>query len=136
MTVYKNFKPHLFNIQQSFQQRLFIWFNKTKAGVENNIKSLTIESGFYLSEYGWREMFDYYMIFILQVGFTVFFAAAFPLASFLSLFDNIFKIRVNSYRLLTLYRRPKPQHASTMGIWMTVLDTLAVLSVITNSFII
>ncbi|XP_044597839.1 anoctamin-1 isoform X1 [Cotesia glomerata] len=73
---------------------------------------------------------------VLQYGFITIFVAAFPLAPFFALINNIFEMRLDAKKLLTMYRRPVGQRVRDIGIWFRILDSISKLSVITNAFII
>lgn len=62
--------------------------------------------------------------------------AAFPLAPFFALLNNILEMRLDAKKLLTYHRRPVSQRVRDIGIWYRILDSIGKLSVITNGFII
>mgnify|MGYP004580596919 CR=1 FL=1 len=69
---------------------------------------------------------------VLQYGFVTIFVAAFPLAPFFALLNNIFEMRLDAKKLLVMYRRPVGQRVIDIGIWYRILDSISKLSVITN----
>ena len=69
---------------------------------------------------------------VLQYGFVTIFVAAFPLAPFFALLNNIFEMRLDATKILTLHRRPVAQRIKDIGVWTTILDGLGKLSVVTN----
>ncbi|XP_032893782.1 anoctamin-4 isoform X2 [Amblyraja radiata] len=81
-------------------------------------------------------MFDEYLEMIIQFGFTTIFVAAFPLAPLLALINNIIEIRLDAYKFVTQWRRPLASRAKDIGIWYDILESIGVLSVITNAFVI
>ncbi|XP_015115745.1 anoctamin-4 isoform X1 [Diachasma alloeum] len=89
-----------------------------------------------LVEWGPRSLFPEYLEMVLQYGFVTIFVAAFPLAPFFALLNNVFEMRLDAKKLLTMYRRPVGQRVRDIGIWYRILDSVAKLSVITNGFII
>ncbi|KMQ93390.1 transmembrane protein 16a, partial [Lasius niger] len=89
-----------------------------------------------LVEWGPRSLFPEYLEMVLQYGFVTIFVAAFPLAPFFALLNNVFEMRLDAKKLLTLYRRPVGQRVRDIGIWYRILDSISKLSVITNAFII
>ncbi|XP_011305827.1 anoctamin-4 [Fopius arisanus] len=89
-----------------------------------------------LVEWGPRSLFPEYLEMVLQYGFVTIFVAAFPLAPFFALVNNVFEMRLDAKKLLTMYRRPVSQRVRDIGIWYRILDSVAKLSVITNGFII
>lgn len=71
-------------------------------------------------------------VLVLQYGFVTVFVAAFPLAPFFALLNNILEMRLDAKKLLTYYRRPVSQRVRDIGIWYRILDCIGKLSVITN----
>lgn len=69
---------------------------------------------------------------MLQYGFVTIFVAAFPLAPFFALLNNVLEMRLDAKKLLTMYRRPVSQRVRDIGVWYKILDSVSKLSVITN----
>jgi hypothetical protein len=69
---------------------------------------------------------------VLQYGFVTIFVAAFPLAPFFALLNNIFEMRLDAKKFLRFYRRPVPKRVKNIGVWFNILDALGRLSVVTN----
>lgn len=69
---------------------------------------------------------------VLQYGFVTIFVAAFPLAPFFALLNNILEMRLDAQKLLSFYRRPVTQRVRNIGVWYRILDSIGKLSVITN----
>ncbi|CAH1965740.1 unnamed protein product [Acanthoscelides obtectus] len=97
---------------------------------------------FKLVEWGPRSLFPEYLemgklnLRVLQYGFVTIFVAAFPLAPFFALLNNILEMRLDAQKLLTYYRRPVSQRVKDIGVWYRILDSIGKLSVVTNAFII
>ena len=89
-----------------------------------------------LVEWGPRSLFPEYLEMILQYGFVTIFVAAFPLAPFFALLNNVFEMRLDAKKLLIMYRRPVGQRVIDIGVWYRILDSISKLAVITNAFII
>ncbi|XP_057670023.1 anoctamin-5 isoform X2 [Diorhabda carinulata] len=89
-----------------------------------------------LVEWGPRSLFPEYLEMVLQYGFVTIFVAAFPLAPFFALINNILEMRLDAQKLLTFYRRPVSQRVRDIGVWYRILDSIGTLSVVTNGFII
>ena len=68
----------------------------------------------------------------IQYGFVTLFVAAFPLAPFFALVNNIIEIRLDAYKLITTSRRPLAQRAQDIGAWLGILQSITYLSVVTN----
>lgn len=58
--------------------------------------------------------------------------AAFPLAPFFALLNNVLEMRLDAQKLLTFYRRPVSQRVRDIGVWYRILDSIGKLSVVTN----
>ncbi|XP_075145749.1 anoctamin 1 [Haematobia irritans] len=89
-----------------------------------------------LLDWGTRSLFPEYLEMVLQYGFVTIFVAAFPLAPFFALLNNILEMRLDAKKLLTHHRRPVSQRVRDIGVWYRILDCIGKLSVITNGFII
>lgn len=89
-----------------------------------------------LLPWGNEALFSEYLEMVLQYGFVTIFVAAFPLAPFFALLNNIFEMRLDATKILTLHRRPVAQRIKDIGVWTTILDGLGKLSVVTNGLII
>ena len=63
---------------------------------------------------------NFVMLFILflsviQFGFITIFVAAFPLGPFFALLNNLVEIRLDAYKFITTYRRPRAARAEDIG---------------------
>ncbi|XP_017464374.1 PREDICTED: anoctamin-7-like, partial [Rhagoletis zephyria] len=56
-----------------------------------------------LLDWGPRSLFPEYLEMVLQYGFVTLFVAAFPLAPFFALLNNIFEMRLDAKKLLANY---------------------------------
>ena len=70
---------------------------------------------------------------IIQFGYLVLFAPAFPLAPFLAFVNNVIEIRTSGFKMCFAYQRPKWRARSGIGSWLAVLNVLGFLAVITNA---
>ena len=73
-----------------------------------------------------------FAIAVLQYGFVTIFVAAFPLAPFFALLNNVLEMRLDATKILTLHRRPVAQRIKDIGVWYSILEFLGKLSVVTN----
>ena len=73
---------------------------------------------------------------MIQFGFVTMFVAAFPLAPFFALLNNIFELRTDAINFVTNFRRPVPHRAQTIGVWFEIVTALSKVSVLVNSFVI
>ena len=69
---------------------------------------------------------------VIQFGFITIFVAAFPLAPFFALANNIFEIRIDSNKLVCETRRPIAERAQDLGVWFNILEAVAKIAVISN----
>ncbi|CAD8126535.1 unnamed protein product [Paramecium sonneborni] len=78
--------------------------------------------------------FDDYIEVIFQYGYIVLFAAIFPLAAALTYIFNFIEIWSDKFKLANkLYQRNLPKKSHSIGEWRTVLMTLSILSIYTNT---
>ena len=69
---------------------------------------------------------------VIQFGFISLFVAAFPLAPFFALINNVLEIRLDAIKLVTIWRRPLAKKAQDIGVWSPILRAICILSVVTN----
>ena len=77
-------------------------------------------------------VYFFFHFLVLQFGFITIFVAAFPLAPFFALANNIFEIRIDSDKFVCEVRRPIADRAQDIGIWFNILDSVAKIAVISN----
>ena len=70
---------------------------------------------------------------VIQFGYIVLFAPAFPLAPFLAFINNIIEIRTASFKMCHAYQRPVFNPRAGIGSWMVVLNALGYMAVLTNA---
>eukprot|EP01060_Flectonema_neradi_P015191 TRINITY_DN2186_c0_g1_i1.p1 TRINITY_DN2186_c0_g1~~TRINITY_DN2186_c0_g1_i1.p1 ORF type:complete len:696 (+),score=123.14 TRINITY_DN2186_c0_g1_i1:56-2143(+) len=81
------------------------------------------------------EQFDDYLEMVIEYGYVTLFAAAFPLAAFLSVLCNLVEMKSDLFKLTTVYRRPPPTRQHDIGIWYNLLCGIMWLSVFTNTML-
>jgi hypothetical protein len=59
--------------------------------------------------------FGDYLEMMIQYGFITLFAVGFPLAPFFALFNNVWEIKVDRFKLVNLLKRPYPQFDNDIG---------------------
>ncbi|EPB77588.1 hypothetical protein ANCCEY_03346 [Ancylostoma ceylanicum] len=69
------------------------------------------EADYYLNPTYDQFLFDEYLEMVLQFGFCTLFVAAFPLAPFFAVLNNILEIRLDAYKFLVNTQRPVPAQA-------------------------
>eukprot|EP00299_Pterocystis_sp_00344_P011289 c5232_g1_i1.p1 GENE.c5232_g1_i1~~c5232_g1_i1.p1 ORF type:complete len:774 (-),score=157.49 c5232_g1_i1:41-2362(-) len=80
--------------------------------------------------------FDDYNEMAIQFGYVTMFAAAFPVASFASLINNVIEIRSDAFKLLKQTQRPRYVGCEDIGSWQKVFEVISTISVIANVCII
>ena len=69
---------------------------------------------------------------VIQYGFVTLFVAAFPLAPFFALINNIGEIRLDAYKMVTQARRPMAERVEDIGAWYGILRIITYAAVVTN----
>lgn len=70
---------------------------------------------------------------VIQHGHFILFGLAFPLAAVVNLFNNVIETRTDTYKILSVQQRPDTGEAADIGRWLSVLNFLSIVSVITTS---
>lgn len=130
-TVLEMIQPRLYKYYNSIKVRL-----QRKPSVPDQKESQRWVRDLKLVEWGPQSLFNEYLEMVLQYGFVTIFVAAFPLAPFFALLNNILEMRFDAKKLLNFHRRPVSQRVRDIGVWYRILDCIGKLSVITNGFII
>ncbi|XP_073693179.1 anoctamin-9 [Garra rufa] len=81
-------------------------------------------------------LFNEFLEMVLQFSFTTIFVAAFPLAPLLALINNIFEIRLDAIKMVSLERRLVPKKTNDIGVWTRILEAVGVTAVIANGLVI
>ncbi|XP_074654198.1 anoctamin-7-like [Tubulanus polymorphus] len=123
------------NAQEVIVPKLKTWLHqrKIKHASKDVVKSRW-EEDYELIDY--EGLFEEYLEMVLQFGFITIFVAAFPLAPLFALLNNWLEIRLDASKLVCETRRPVADRCQDIGVWFTILDALAQLSVISNAFLI
>lgn len=135
-------KQAMNTVLEMIQPRLFKYYNTLKVRLTKR-QSMTNQKNaprwlrdLKLVEWGPQSLFNEYLEMVLQYGFVTIFVAAFPLAPFFALINNILEMRFDAKKLLEFHRRPVTQRVRDIGVWYRILDSIGKLSVITNGLII
>lgn len=78
---------------------------------------------------------DDYGEIVIQFGFICLFGVAFPLASLVSLLNNLIEARTDAFKLLRIHKRPDTDVATSIGGWLFVIRGLSMMSIVTTSAI-
>ncbi len=73
---------------------------------------------------------------VIQFGYIVLFAPAYPLAPFLAFVNNIIEIRLGGYKMCSGYQRPRWNVRNGIGSWLGMLSVLGFAAVVTNSIMV
>ncbi|CAG0881778.1 unnamed protein product, partial [Cyprideis torosa] len=103
---------------------------------EEETKLTRWEADFMLTPVPRMALFDEYLEMVIQYGFVTLFVAAFPLAPFFALMNNIFELRLDAYKYVATYRRPLAKRAQDIGAWFGILQGITYVSVACNAFVI
>ncbi|XP_074853771.1 anoctamin-5 isoform X2 [Carettochelys insculpta] len=124
------------NIQEAIVPWIWNWWGRRKARCNPENLYTRWEQDYDLQSFGVLGLFYEYLEMVIQFGFITLFVASFPLAPLLALMNNILEIRVDSWKLTTQFRRPVASKAHSIGVWQEILNGMAILSVVTNAFIV
>ncbi|XP_072278419.1 anoctamin-5 isoform X3 [Pyxicephalus adspersus] len=124
------------NIQEAFVPWIWNWWGRRRARNSPETLYSRWEQDNDLQVFGQLGLFYEYLEMVIQFGFITLFVASFPLAPLLALLNNILEIRVDAWKLTTQFRRPFAAKAHSIGVWQEILNGMAVLSVVTNAFIV
>eukprot|EP01052_Picozoa_sp_SAG31_P032663 SAG31_NODE_3603_length_4080_cov_2.228586_2_plen_461_part_00 len=80
-----------------------------------------------------QSTFDDFCDRVIQYGYLVLFAPAFPLAPFLAFLNNVIEIRTSGYKYCRGIQRPAALPMQGIGSWFIVLNVLGFLAVLTNA---
>ncbi|KAJ3223409.1 hypothetical protein HK099_001182 [Clydaea vesicula] len=113
--------------------KIIDYFTKTAEEKEKKKKNLIFYDDEKLEKYVQRYDFSTK---IIQFGFLTLFSCAFPLAPFFALISNIFEVRMDLYKLLTQAQRPFSLRQKDIGLWLDLLNFLALFGPFVNSMVI
>ena len=95
-------------------------------------KPLSVSHSWVESSHLQYDTFEDYCALVIQFGYVSFFSVAFPLAPLCALLANILEIRAGAYKLLHVFRRPLAVRSTGIGVWLTVLQVMSIVAVLTN----
>lgn len=130
-TVLELIQPRIYRYYNTIKMRL----SRRRSSVNPKLSQRCLRD-LKLVEWGPQSLFNEYLEMVLQYGFVTIFVAAFPLAPFFALLNNILEMRFDAKKLLEFHRRPVTQRVRDIGVWYRILDSIGKLSVITNGLII
>ena len=95
-------------------------------------RPLSVSSAWLESGHLQYEPFEDYCQLVVQFGYVSFFSLAFPLAPLCALLTNVLELRLGAYKLLRVYRRPLAVRSSGIGVWLSVLQVMSIIAVLSN----
>ncbi|XP_075877433.1 anoctamin-5-like isoform X3 [Nelusetta ayraudi] len=123
------------NAQEATVPLLRNWFNRWRGKQNPHNDFSRWEQDYVLQDFIHMGLFYEYLEMVIQFGFITLFVASCPLAPLLALFNNIMEIRVDAWKFTTQFRRPVAAKARNIGAWQEILNSVAIVSVVTNAFI-
>uniref|UniRef100_A0A3B1JFS6 Anoctamin n=1 Tax=Astyanax mexicanus TaxID=7994 RepID=A0A3B1JFS6_ASTMX len=123
------------NIQEALLPLLKNWWISRKGRSHPEGQYSRWEQDHDLQSFSQFGLFYEYLEMVIQFGFITLFVASFPLAPLLALFNNILEVRLDAWKFTTQFRRPVAAKARNIGAWNEILNVVAILSVVTNAFI-
>ncbi|XP_072527053.1 anoctamin-5b isoform X2 [Salminus brasiliensis] len=123
------------NIQEALLPLLKNWWISRKGRSHPEGHYSRWEQDHDLQNFSQFGLFYEYLEMVIQFGFITLFVASFPLAPLLALCNNILEVRVDAWKFTTQFRRPVAAKARNIGAWKDILNVVAILSVVTNAFI-
>ncbi|XP_050413809.1 anoctamin-7 isoform X2 [Patella vulgata] len=127
-------KQMINNAQEVIVPKAKSLWHRFRVKIDKSVPRMRWEDDFELIEN--EGLFQEYLEMVLQFGFITIFVAAFPLAPLFALLNNWVEIRLDASKFVSETRRPVAERAKNIGVWYTILDSLAQLAVISNSFLI
>ncbi|KAM3877047.1 anoctamin-5b [Diretmus argenteus] len=124
------------NIQEALLPLMRNWWGSRKGRHQPENQYSRWEQDRDLLNFTQLGLFYEYLEMVIQFGFITIFVASFPLAPLLALCNNILEVRVDAWKFTTQFRRPVAQKARNIGAWQEILNVVAILSVVTNAFIV
>ncbi|XP_043289044.1 anoctamin-4 isoform X2 [Venturia canescens] len=127
------------NFVEILSPKLWNWWRKRThvAATTDHTRPYTYwEQDYQLQDPGKLALFDEYLEMIIQYGFVTLFVAAFPLAPFFALLNNIGEIRLDAYKMVKEARRPLAERVEDIGAWYGILKGVTYAAVVSNAFVI
>jgi len=105
-------------------------YRKEASSIEPGKVMGVIEEQYILSDYRALEgTFQEYSAIVVRYGYATLFVAAFPVAPLITLVTSFLQIRIDCWKLCTVFRRPIPKNAEDIGIWEDALNAVSILAI-------
>lgn len=102
-------------------------YMKTDGLPENDVKAIVNEQ----RRMSYDGTIDDYGEIIIQYGFLVLFGVSFPLATVIMLLNNVIEMRTDIFKILAFYKRSSVDATNNIGKWVSIINLLSNLSVVT-----
>ncbi|XP_069747516.1 anoctamin-7-like [Narcine bancroftii] len=126
--------PGIKNLKNKFKR------NRNLTLPSTNQNMLSEVDNYIIKEYLKPDLGDFtleeYTEKVIQYGYQMLFSISFPLAPLLFFLTILFDIHVDAKRLLWIFKRPVAFMAQDIGHWLTVLDLLNGIAIVTNACLI
>ena len=110
------------------KKKNFFWNSKTDEARESLVREngfeastdghLTeVEHTFLQPSYNRFSVFNDYSELVIQFGYATMFVSAFPLSTLMCFVCNYVEMRIDSWKLCQIFRRPEPRSAEDIGTW-------------------
>ncbi|XP_067888676.1 anoctamin-10 [Heterodontus francisci] len=76
--------------------------------------------------------FDDYLELFQQFGYVSLFSCVYPLAAILAILNNVTEVFSDALKMCYVFKRPFSEPAADIGVWLLALETMGVISVMTN----
>ncbi|KAK9890157.1 hypothetical protein WA026_008963 [Henosepilachna vigintioctopunctata] len=103
---------------------------------QNEIEIPIYVKNYHLKKFDNISLMPEYLEMVIQFGFVTLFVAAFPLAPFFALLNNIFEVRLDGRKFLKEFRRPMPSRVEGIGVWLNIMSVITRIAAASNAFII
>ena len=80
-----------------------------------------------------RVLIDYYSNGLIDLGYIILFAAAFPIGPLVAIIANPFEIRLKINVLLNIYKRPTCHRCAGISLWLYFWEVMSFISVVINN---
>lgn len=81
------------------------------------------------------EQFDDYLEIVINFGYITLFASAFPIAPLFTILFHWMEYQSDRWKIKNVFQRPMPSKQSGIGSWLSVLNIMSVMSLLTNIFL-
>eukprot|EP00941_MAST-03F_sp_MAST-3F-sp1_P002252 g2252.t1 len=81
------------------------------------------------------DTYDDYLEIMIEFGYIILFASAYPLAACIAVFANLIEVRSDALKLAQVCRKPPAKRVASIGMWKNIMKAIVILSACTNVYI-